>query len=305
MAGPLDGDRPVTHNGREVKAMTQQQAAAGVSIGDDEKIIWQDTILFIVLHVLAAYTIAFHFQWQWVALAIASYYLRMFALSAGFHRYFSHRSYKTSRPFAFFLAFLGECSLQKGALWWASHHRHHHRYSDELEDVHSPVRKGFWWSHMGWILCRKYKNTRSDLIEDFTVLPELAWLNENTWLPVNLYIAALVYEFGLEGFLWGFIVATVFLWHGTFSINSLVHVWGTQPYRTGDNSRNNVLGAILTLGDGWHNNHHHYPLSVRHGFRWWQFDPSYYALCLLERLGVVWDLKRPHIARVASVSTQP
>ena len=305
MAGPLDGDRPVTHNGCEVKAMTQQQAAAGVSIGDDEKIIWQDTILFIVLHVLAAYTIAFHFQWQWVALAIASYYLRMFALSAGFHRYFSHRSYKTSRPFAFFLAFLGECSLQKGALWWASHHRHHHRYSDELEDVHSPVRKGFWWSHMGWILCRKYKNTRSDLIEDFTVLPELAWLNENTWLPVNLYIAALVYEFGLEGFLWGFIVATVFLWHGTFSINSLVHVWGTQPYRTGDNSRNNVLGAILTLGDGWHNNHHHYPLSVRHGFRWWQFDPSYYALCLLERLGVVWDLKRPHIARVASVSTQP
>ena len=305
MAGPLDGDRPVTHNGGGMKAMTHQHAEGSGPISDDETLIWQDTILFIVLHLLAAYTIAFHFQWQWVVLAIVSYYVRMFALSAGFHRYFSHRSYKTSRPFAFFLAFLGECSLQKGVLWWASHHRHHHRYSDQLQDVHSPVRKGFWWSHMGWILCHKYKHTRNDLIKDFTVLPELNWLNENTWLPVNLYIAALVYGFGLEGFLWGFIVATVFLWHGTFSINSLVHVWGTQPFRTGDNSRNNVLGAILTLGDGWHNNHHHYPLSVRHGFRWWQFDPCYYALCLLERLGVVWDLKRPHLARVASVSTQP
>jgi stearoyl-CoA desaturase (delta-9 desaturase) len=269
---------------------------------EDEQVIWRYTILFFAMHLLAVYAIAFHFAWQGVALAVGSYYLRMFALSAGFHRYFSHRSYKTSRAFAFFLAFLGECSLQKGVLWWASHHRHHHRHSDRPEDVHSPMHKGFFWSHMGWILCEKYKDPKPELIRDFMDHRELVWLNANTWLPANLYIGTLVALFGLDGFLWGFAVATVFLWHGTFTINSLVHVWGTRPYDTGDNSRNNVLGAILTLGDGWHNNHHHYPVSVRHGFRWWQIDPTYFVLCLFERLGIVWDLKRPLPARVAATS---
>ncbi len=265
----------------------------------DERIIWQDTILFIVLHAVAIYTIGSQFEWRWVGLALASYYLRMFALSAGFHRYFSHRSYKTSRPFAFFLAFLGECSLQKGALWWASHHRHHHRFSDQPQDVHSPLHKGFLWSHMGWILCDKYKSTNQALIRDFWAYPELVWLNNNTWLPVSVYISVLSGLFGVEGVLWGFVVATVFLWHGVFSINSLMHVWGKQAYNTGDNSKNSFLAALVVMGDGWHNNHHHYPVSVRHGFEWWQIDPSYYLLCLLERLGIVWDLKRPVPARIS------
>jgi stearoyl-CoA desaturase (delta-9 desaturase) len=164
------------------------------------------------------------------------------------------------------------------------------------------MHKGFFWSHMGWILCEKYKDMNPALIRDFMAHRELVWLNFNTWLPANLYIGTLVWLWGLEGFLWGFGVATVFLWHGTFTINSLVHVWGTRPYDTGDNSRNNVVGAVLTLGDGWHNNHHHYPISVRHGFHWWQLDPTYYALCLLERLGLVWDLKRPVPARIAATS---
>lgn len=277
------------------RTMINEQTAINQTRADDEKLVWQDTILFIVVHVLAAYTILFYFEWQWVLLAIGSYYLRMFALSAGFHRYFSHRSYKTSRVFAFILAFIGECSFQRGVLWWASHHRHHHRYSDQPEDVHSPIRKGFWWSHMGWILCDKYKPMNEPLIKDFLVHPELVWLNKNTWLPVNSYMALLLLLFGLEGFLWGFIVSTVFLWHGTFSINSLVHVWGTQPFATNDNSRNNIIGAIFTMGDGWHNNHHYYPISVRHGFRWWQIDPSFYLLSILERIGVVWDMKMPRI----------
>jgi stearoyl-CoA desaturase (Delta-9 desaturase) len=264
----------------------------------DERIIWQDTILFIVLHAVAIYTIGSQFEWRWVGLAVASYYLRMFALSAGFHRYFSHRSYKTSRPFAFFLAFLGECSLQKGALWWASHHRHHHRFSDQPQDVHSPLHKGFLWSHMGWILCDKYKSTNQALIKDFWAYPELVWLNNNTWLPVSVYISVLSGLFGVEGLLWGFVVATVFLWHGVFSINSLMHLWGKQAYNTGDNSKNSFLAALVVMGDGWHNNHHYYPVSVRHGFEWWQIDPSYYLLCLLERLGIVWDLKRPVPARI-------
>ncbi|MGH8581141.1 MAG: acyl-CoA desaturase, partial [Gammaproteobacteria bacterium] len=263
----------------------------------DERIVWLDTVLFITMHSLAAYMILFHFTWGGVWLAVASYYLRMFALSAGFHRYFSHRSFNTSRVFAFLLAFLGECSLQKGVLWWASHHRHHHRFSDQPEDVHSPLHKGFFWSHMGWILCDKYKPLNRAMIKDFLVHPELVWLNKNTWLPANIYIATLIGLFGWPGLLWGFIVSTVFLWHGTFTINSLVHKWGTQVYKTDDNSRNNLIGAILTLGDGWHNNHHYEPVSARHGFSWWQIDPSFYVLWVLEQLGVVWDLKRPNPAR--------
>ncbi len=269
----------------------------------DETIVWRDTILFVAMHGAALYTMIGYFAWQWVALAIASYYFRMFALSAGFHRYFSHRSYKTSRVFAFFLAFIGECSLQKGVLWWASHHRHHHRHSDTLGDVHSPMHKGFFWAHVGWVLCDKYKPINHGLIKDFAPHRELLWLTDNTWLPVTSYILGLILLFGLEGFLWGFVVATVFLWHGTFTINSLVHVWGSQPYATGDNSRNNLLGAVLTMGDGWHNNHHFYPVSVRHGFRPWQIDPTYYLLCLLERLGIVWDLKRPAPDRIKPALT--
>ena len=266
---------------------------------DDEKIVWQDTPLFIFMHTVALYTLLFHFEWKWVGLAVASYYLRMFALSAGFHRYFSHRSFKTSRPFAFLLAFLGESTLQKGVLWWASHHRHHHRYSDQPEDCHSPLYKGFFWAHLGWILCEKYKPINKRYIRDFMAHPELVWLNDNTWLPLTVYISTLIYFFGLEGFLWGFVVSTVFLWHGTFSVNSLVHVWGTQPYQAGDNSRNNWVAAIFAMGDGWHNNHHYYPISVRHGFQKWEIDFSYYILCLLERLGIVWDLKRPAPSRIA------
>jgi stearoyl-CoA desaturase (delta-9 desaturase) len=152
---------------------------------------------------------------------------------------------------------------------------------------------------MGWILCEKYKWVNQSLIKDFAQHRELVWLNNNTWLPVTTYITLVSLLFGTMGFLWGFVVSTVFLWHGTFSINSLVHVWGTKPYETGDNSRNNAIGAVLTLGDGWHNNHHYYPLSVRHGFEWWQFDITYYILCALETLGIVWDLKRPAAARIA------
>jgi stearoyl-CoA desaturase (delta-9 desaturase) len=251
------------------------------------------------MHAIAIYTLFFQFEWEWLGLASASYFLRMFALSAGFHRYFCHRSFKTSRPFAFLLAFLGESTLQKGVLWWASHHRHHHRYSDLPEDCHSPLYKGFFWAHMGWILCNKYKAINTRYIRDFMAHPELVWLNDNTWLPLTVYISALVYFFGLEGFLWGFVVSTVLLWHGTFSVNSLVHVWGTMPYQAGDNSRNNWIAAIFAMGDGWHNNHHYYPISVRHGFQKWEIDFSYYILCLLERFGIVWDLKRPDPRRIA------
>ena len=270
-----------------------------LELNNGQRIPLLRAIPFAAVHLALLTVFVVDFRWTYLLLCLALYAVRMFFVTAGYHRYFSHRSFKTSRPFAFLLAFLGESTLQKGVLWWASHHRHHHRYSDLPEDCHSPLYKGFFWAHLGWILCEKYKPINQRYIRDFMAHKELAWLNDNTWLPLTVYISTLVYFFGLEGFLWGFVVSTVFLWHGTFSVNSLVHVWGTQPYQAGDNSRNNWVAAIFAMGDGWHNNHHYYPISVRHGFQKWEFDFSYYILCLLERLGIVWDLKRPDPSRIA------
>jgi len=241
-----------------------------------------------------------------VAACIFLYYIRMFGITAGYHRYFSHMSFKTGRAFQFVLAWLGASSMQKGVLWWAAHHRHHHTYSDEEDDIHSPVRRGFWWSHVGWILCAKYDETRWDLVRNFARYGELVWLNKFHVVP-GLLLGAKVYLFGwlLERYapalgvtafqmlIWGFVVSTVLLYHGTFAINSLTHIFGSRRFPTPDNSRNNLLFALLTMGEGWHNNHHYYPASARMGFRWWEVDLSHYALTVLSWCGVVWDLKRP------------
>lgn len=234
------------------------------------------------------------------------YWIRMFGITAGYHRYFSHASFKTSRAFQFILGLLGATALQRGPLWWASLHRHHHAHSDDEDDIHSPVRHGFFWAHMGWMMCRKYEETRWDLIKSFARFPELVWLNRN-FRAAGLGLGAAIYAFGWfvetqlpswqttrwQMLVWGWVISTVLLYHGTFTINSLSHVWGSRRYRTNDGSRNNPWLAIITLGEGWHNNHHYYPSSVRMGFRWWEFDQSYYVLWLLEKLGIVWDLKKP------------
>jgi stearoyl-CoA desaturase (delta-9 desaturase) len=216
----------------------------------------------------------------------------MWAITAGFHRYFSHRSFKTSRVFQFILAFIGTLSVQKGVLWWAAHHREHHRHSDQEKDIHSPSLKGFLWAHFGWILCHKYDETRFDKIKDFTRYPELMWLNRHFMLvPVSVG-AAIWFVFGAAAFVWMGLVGTVALWHGTFTINSLCHVFGKRRFPTADHSKNSLLLALVTLGEGWHNNHHYYPGSARQGFYWWEIDISYYSLKILSWFGVVWDLNR-------------
>jgi stearoyl-CoA desaturase (delta-9 desaturase) len=226
-------------------------------------------------------------------LLAATFFVRMFAITAGYHRYFAHKAYKTSRAFQLLLAVLGATATQKGVLWWAGHHRIHHKYADQSgKDVHSP-RDGFWHSHQGWIFDGRWDGSSLDQIQDFARFPELVWLNRWHVVPPALLATACFAFGGFSALLWGFVISTVLLWHATYSINSLAHRWGTRRYDTPDTSRNNLLLGLLTMGEGWHNNHHHYCASARQGFFWWEIDASYYLLRLLSAVGLIWDLREP------------
>jgi stearoyl-CoA desaturase (delta-9 desaturase) len=231
--------------------------------------------------------------WQALVICVALYWLRIFAIGAGYHRYFAHRAYSTSRTFQFVLAFACQTTAQKSVLWWAAKHRHHHLHSDTPHDVHSPRHKGFWYSHMGWIFDRRHDTVDLVKIADFARFPELMWLHRLEVVPAVCLGTICWLIAGWSGLVVGFCWSTVLVYHGTFCINSLAHVHGRTRYVTGDDSRNNWLLAIVTMGEGWHNNHHAYQSSVRQGFRWWEYDPTYYLLKALSWIGVVWDLKQP------------
>ncbi|MHC5109120.1 MAG: acyl-CoA desaturase [Planctomycetota bacterium] len=244
-----------------------------------------------------------------LAVAVSLYLIRMFAITGGYHRYFSHRAYKTSRAGQFLLGVLGSSAVQRGPLWWAAHHRHHHRHSDTESDLHSPHEHGLWWSHIGWLTSRGAYPTDLSEVPDLTKFPELRFLNRFELVVPVLLVGALyllgealrVYapELGTNGwqmFVWGFVVSTVVLLHGTCTINSLAHLIGTRRYETTDSSRNSFLLALITLGEGWHNNHHRYPGVTRQGFYWWEIDITYYILRVLASLGLVWDLRPPPAA---------
>jgi stearoyl-CoA desaturase (delta-9 desaturase) len=259
-----------------------------------------------------------------IALATAAllYTLRMFAITGFYHRYFSHRSFKTSRTLQFIFAVIGASSVQRGPIWWAAHHRHHHAVTEKPEDPHSPVQHGFWWSHTGWFLSREHYSTRENRVNDLMRFPELRFLDRfDVLVPVILAAALFAigkmlkeYAPGLgtsggQMLIWGFFVSTVVLYHATFTINSLAHRWGSRRYATRDESRNNWLLALVTLGEGWHNNHHHYPASVKQGFYWWEIDLTYYFLRFLAAIGLVWDLRmlpmgRREASRLDSVAMQ-
>jgi stearoyl-CoA desaturase (delta-9 desaturase) len=231
-----------------------------------------------------------------VWLAVAGYALRMWAITAGYHRYFSHRSYKTSRVFQFVLAVLGTSAMQNGPLWWASWHRNHHRWSDQPADPHSPLQRGFWHAHMGWILGSDSDHPNLDNVADLARYPELRWLDQHKWWPVIGYVVLCFGIGGLPGLLWGGVLSTVLVLHATALINSLGHRWGSRRYATPDDSRNNALLALLTFGEGWHNNHHHAMYCARQGFRWWELDLTYYGLRLLAAVGVIWSVREPRPA---------
>jgi stearoyl-CoA desaturase (delta-9 desaturase) len=259
-----------------------------------DRIDWPKSLPFLAVHAVALATpFVVPVTWGWVGLAVGVYYARMFAITAGYHRYFSHRTYRTSRAFQLALALVGGSAAQKGALWWAAHHRDHHRYSDGPEDVHSPLRRGFLWSHVGWILSRRHHATKLERVKDLARYPELRFLDRHHVLPPVALATGLFLVAGWPGLLWGFFVSTVVLWHATFSINSLAHVIGRRRYETGEGSRNSLALALVTFGEGWHNNHHHYPASTRQGFFWWELDLSFLALRALAALRIVRDLRGP------------
>ncbi len=273
-------------------SLNQPRGTAVRRAHPDRSIRFSAAFGFLLVHLLAFGVLAVGFSWQGVALCLGSYYLRMFFITAGLHRYFAHRSYRLGRVPQFLLAFFAQTSAQKGVLWWAGNHRHHHKWSDTPKDLHSPLQDGFFWSHIGWILSGKYDKTDASLIPDFAKFPELRWLNRNQYAPVFLYALASWLLFGWTGLFWGFFLSTVLLWHGTFAINSLMHVFGRRVFPTRDTSRNSFILALVTMGEGWHNNHHYYPSSAAQGFRWWQVDATFYLLWLLERARIVRDLRR-------------
>lgn len=283
--------------------------AVAVEAGDSntKKVDWLRVAPFIGVHLMCLGPIWVGWSWIAVGVAVALYWLRMFAITGFYHRYFSHRTFRTSRTLQFLFALWGASASQRGPLWWAAHHRLHHRHSDGPDDVHSPHQHGFWWSHMGWITSRANFPTRLNVVPDLARFKELRFLDRfDQLVPFALAGALFAVGAGLgrAGFdtngpqllVWGFFISTVALFHGTCLINSMAHRVGGRRYETGDESRNSLLLALLTLGEGWHNNHHHYQASARQGFFWWEVDVTYYVLKAMSWLGLIWDL-RPVPAR--------
>jgi stearoyl-CoA desaturase (Delta-9 desaturase) len=264
------------------------------------------SVPFVLMHFLPLLAFFTGARWQDWAVCVALYWVRMFGVTGAYHRYFAHRTYKTSRVFQFLLAFLAQSSAQKGALWWAAHHRTHHKLSDQDGDPHDS-RRGFWFSHVGWLFAGT-EETDYSRVKDLARFPELVLLNKLSLLPAIVLAVTVWWFMGWSGLLIGFFLSTVLLWHGTFTINSLSHMLGSQRYDANDTSKNNWVLAIITMGEGWHNNHHHFMNSTRQGFYWWEIDATYYVLRAFQAVGLVWDIKEPP-ARVydsaTHISAQP
>jgi stearoyl-CoA desaturase (delta-9 desaturase) len=278
--------------------------ATNCDVKERDRVDLVRVIPFVLMHLVCLFVFVVGVSTTALVAAAVMYLLRMFAITAFYHRYFSHRAFKTSRVAQFLFAVLGASSVQRGPIWWAAHHRHHHAHSDQEHDVHSPSQRGFLWSHMGWFLSRRHFAPDLSRVRDLLRYPELRLIDRfDILVPFLLALALLLTGMAFERWLpelettgwqmliWGFFVSTVICYHVTYTINSLCHVFGRRRYQTGDDSRNNVWLALLTLGEGWHNNHHHYPASARQGFYWWEIDLTYYGLKVLSWFGIVWDLK--------------
>lgn len=270
----------------------------------DHKIAWRRAIPFILIHVACLAVLWVGISAAAVVIAVLSYLFRMFAVTAFYHRYFSHRAFRTSRVFQFCMGVAGCSAGQRGPLWWSGHHRWHHKHSDKDKDLHSPNLLGLLRSHVGWFLTNSAYKTPKNLVKDWYQYPELRWLNRLDWVPFVAYgflmfgLGSLLNLFyptlgtsGWQVLVWGFFISTIALYHATYTINSLAHRFGRRRFQTSDDSRNNLGLALITLGEGWHNNHHHYPASARQGFYWWEIDMTYYGLKLLSWCGLVWSLK--------------
>ena len=278
-----------------VKLRNVPRASSGTQLSGMTETIshYVGVLIFVGVHLMGLFAVQTGIRWEWAVLAVASYYLRMFAVTAGYHRYFAHRAFKTSRVLQFGMAFLAMTSAQKGVLWWAAHHRHHHKHSDGEKDVHSPIQTGFWYSHLGWIFTRGSQRTDFDQVKDFARYPEIVLLDRYYFIPPTVYAVVMYALWGFPGLIWGFFIPTIVLYHCTFFINSLTHMFGRVRYASNDGSKNSFILAVLCCGEGWHNNHHYYQSAVNQGWFWWEVDLSYYILTMLSWVGVVWDLRVP------------
>jgi stearoyl-CoA desaturase (delta-9 desaturase) len=273
-------------------------------VSNAKRVDWFRIVPFIVLHGMCLGVIWVGWSPVAVWVAVVLYFVRMFAITGFYHRYFSHKSFKTNRFWQFIFAVAGNSAVQRGPIWWASHHRHHHRFADTEQDVHSPSQDGFWWSHIGWLTSPANFPTRKKYVREWLNYPELRWINRfDTLIPVLLAVALFglgillekvapgLNTSGPQMLIWGFFISSTVLFHATVTINSFDHMIGTRRYGTPDTSRNNAVLALITLGEGWHNNHHHYAVSARQGFFWWEIDITYYTLVFMSWLGIVWDLR--------------
>ncbi len=281
-----------------------QPAGADAVRAEADRVDWLRCIPFIILHLGCLGVIWTGASPFAVGAAVALYFLRMAAVTGVYHRYFSHKTYSTSRPMQFFLALCGGTTVQRGPLWWAYHHRHHHQHSDQPDDAHSPHVHGFLWSHIGWITSRRNFPTDYSKVRDLDRFPELVFLNRfDAVVPLAFAFAVFglgallkahapgLHTDGWQLLVWGFFISTTALFHGTSCINSMAHLMGRRRYRTEDDSRNSFILAVITLGEGWHNNHHRYQSSTRNGFFWWELDITYYLLRALSWTGLIWGLK--------------
>ena len=255
------------------------------------------TGLVVGVHALCAGLPFVHFSWRIVAFALASYVLQVLGITAGYHRYFSHHAFKTTRAFQLVLGWLGCSAMQNGPLWWASGHRTHHRFSDKQGDPHSPVLRGFWYAHLGWVLDGTHDRPDLGNVSDFTRYPELRFLDAYKWVPTIANGVLFTLLFGLPGLVWVFGLGTTLAFHAPLFVNSLGHLRGRRRFETSDSSRNNALLGILVLGEGWHNNHHHAQRLARHGLAWWEIDVTYYVIRMLQAVHVVWDVQEPRTAK--------
>ncbi len=297
-----DSQRPSSLFGRIGGWFLPKQPAGAPVAESDERLDWARVLPYTIIHLMCFGVIWVGWSWPAVAVALFLYALRVFTLTAFYHRYFSHRSFKTGRVTQFIFGWIGCTSVQRGPLWWAAHHRHHHVHSDDPEDLHSPRQKGILWSHFGWFLTPRAEPTNLKFIPDFARYPELRWLDKFDLVPplllgLGLFGLGALLAFcgvatsGLQMLIWGMFISTVAVYHVTYLVNSATHLIGRRRYETKDDSKNSMVIALLTFGEGWHNNHHYYPNSVRQGFFWWEIDITWYILKFMAACGLVWEMR--------------
>jgi stearoyl-CoA desaturase (Delta-9 desaturase) len=250
--------------------------------------------IFWLIQASALLIFVVQFRWAYVGLWAASHFLRAVGLTLAYHRYYAHRAFKMGRITRFVWTFIGVAAMQKGPLWWAGHHVNHHKFADRDGDPHSPMVSGVYYAHLGWFL----NDTKYDRVEatnpvlrDFGPIPEVAWLDRNFWFPPTVLGVGLFLAGGMPWVVWGFCLPTMTLAHATFAINSINHMFGSRRFETVDESRNNALTAFFAAGEGWHNNHHRFQRAARNGFYWWEFDITWYAIRIMQALGLAWDVQ--------------